>query len=509
MKEVERRTRVTRRSREKLVEEDAHGSSEAAWALALATVGGDAVASASRDDSSASASDDDSSAPFDALVAQFRVLGEDAPLGDDDDVPTDGNRDDDGREGNVQRDEPREDEARSSDDDRGGRAEKPERAAVQSEAGGAETRASVAFSFNSDSEEDATYVQERGRLDVAALAALVSEGQSTLDAVRDKECVILVGNTGAGKSTFVQKVAGRQISASVDAASERRVYVVAAATDDDAASSLKPLVGSEIGHHAASKTKRLNHFERESGVVYVDTSGFEDTAGLEAEIALSISVKKLAGACTSVRFVVLVNSGAFTVDRAQSMRGVAESIASFVGDNFKSHQEAFTFLFTHVGALAESRAHGAPAEAVVVGNKPHEPLADARAALLKELNLTRSESKGVVRDVLTCIIRRLRNNRPLCDVFHPLLSDAQALADSIEANSLPIAEPQKIVRSGGTGATALLRFRHELKSLTERVDHKLQHSEVADVTEEIAATSFLGANLELDATCAAPSRKPS
>eukprot|EP00959_Pyramimonas_sp_CCMP1952_P024305 510080-Pyramimonas_sp.AAC.1 len=80
--------------------------------------------------------------------------------------------------------------------------------------------------------------------------------------------------------------------------------------------------GFVIGHEQTSQTKCIRHFDRggsgingDPRVVYVDSPGYEDTAGLEVDMATSVAYKRVAEVCSSLRFVVLISCAAFFESR--------------------------------------------------------------------------------------------------------------------------------------------------------------------------------------------------
>ena len=57
-------------------------------------------------------------------------------------------------------------------------------------------------------------------------------------------------------------------------------------------------------------------FHSESSSYFVDSSGFKNTEGVEADIGTSIAVKDIACRSKRVRFVFMINAHAFLADRA-------------------------------------------------------------------------------------------------------------------------------------------------------------------------------------------------
>jgi hypothetical protein len=143
----------------------------------------------------------------------------------------------------------------------------------------------------SSAEVPATGLASLGRksLDLAAVASHLDGSQSAVDFVTGRKVVLMLGNTGVGKSLLLQALAGRTIV--------QRPYRpccgVLPANEEDAmelcdagppAESLPekwvwdvqdPLDGFSVGHQKSSETKCLRHFaQTDDSVVYLDAPGY-------------------------------------------------------------------------------------------------------------------------------------------------------------------------------------------------------------------------------------------
>ena len=117
---------------------------------------------------------------------------------------------------------------------------------------------------------------------------------------------------------------------------------------------------------------------------------YEDTAGVEVDIATSIAFKMVAECCAELRFVVLIDCHTFSVDRGGAMRRVATLVSAFVRKFQPPSQGlAFTFLFTKTDALGEAASRELALEKL-------------QAALLETL---RGTSGGAVKQVLNWMMR--------------------------------------------------------------------------------------------------------
>ena len=74
----------------------------------------------------------------------------------------------------------------------------------------------------------------------------------------------------------------------------------------------------EIGHSKKSHTNSINALIRGKGdaeIVYLDSPGFEDTSGIEMDIATSALLSQVAKRCKSLRFVILIHCASLIEDR--------------------------------------------------------------------------------------------------------------------------------------------------------------------------------------------------
>ncbi len=120
-----------------------------------------------------------------------------------------------------------------------------------------------------------------------------------------------------------------------------------------------PIPGFKIGHAKVSKTMNIACFDpcrgidngESSRLLFVDSPGFEDTKGHEADIATSIMLSEVAKRCRSLRFVIMISYVSLLEDRGGSMRAVLRLIRNFAKD-FSTEKQSFLFLFTHSNEIA-------------------------------------------------------------------------------------------------------------------------------------------------------------
>ena len=179
-------------------------------------------------------------------------------------------------------------------------------------------------------------------LDFTKLGDYVERSNNVLKQHNQQKVSLFLGSTGAGKSTLLYHIAGKRL---VVKPGER---VFQPAPDQD----LTDLKDIQIGHGDKSKTMLLSPWTNsDTDAVYMDCAGYLDTRGAEIDIATSLSIRKLAETCKSLRFIVVVGCDLLvSSDRGGSFRQLCTVICQCVKD-FKRYSGAFSFVFSHVDML--------------------------------------------------------------------------------------------------------------------------------------------------------------
>lgn len=144
-----------------------------------------------------------------------------------------------------------------------------------------------------------TLTQTLGTLSMVDMLSAINEIFSIAeDVVNVRQSVLpgysmVMGETGLGKSLFIGYAIGMGIRRGNPPNEHTFVY------DND------QIIGPEIGH-GASKTKGCKPFKH-----YIDTAGFSDSAGLEAEICNAAAVHMIAKSYPVKRLIVMLSLGVF------------------------------------------------------------------------------------------------------------------------------------------------------------------------------------------------------
>ncbi|NGX59786.1 MAG: GTP-binding protein EngB [Chlamydiae bacterium] len=155
--------------------------------------------------------------------------------------------------------------------------------------------------------------------------------------VDGKDIVLLIGNTGAGKSTLINYL--------FECKMRRR-----AASPEE----VTPVIECEapiaaIEHGMVSGTVYpTEHFHEKSGVHFYDCPGFMDTGGSAKNIINAVAIKNLAVHAKSVRIMVVIDYHSLIANRAREIVHTISIIHNLIGANFDQFASSILVVFTKV-----------------------------------------------------------------------------------------------------------------------------------------------------------------
>jgi energy-coupling factor transporter ATP-binding protein EcfA2 len=151
----------------------------------------------------------------------------------------------------------------------------------------------------------------------------------------DKEVLIVLGNTGAGKSTTVNYLMGCEMKAALDEFGEEIIVV--------APESTRPEV-MPIGHGKTSYTfmPQIVSDPDNNNQAYCDCPGFSDNRGAEINIANAINTRRVLQQATGVKAVFLAEYSDLIGSRGSNIRAMEHMCHQMFGgvDNLRGHQNA-------------------------------------------------------------------------------------------------------------------------------------------------------------------------
>jgi len=168
---------------------------------------------------------------------------------------------------------------------------------------------------------------------------------------KNKHIVACFGNTGAGKSTLINLIAGNALRV------ENREYVLDHPDDVNA---------MEIGTGADSKTLYPKCLSIDD-VLYYDFPGFNDTEGSIRNLINAAFIKKILMEALSVRFIFVVGEDQFTADRGASVKKLFESI----GDLFVTKDSTLDIVKNSLFVVTKSNETEVDKELQFLSTKCH------------------------------------------------------------------------------------------------------------------------------------------
>jgi 50S ribosome-binding GTPase len=171
---------------------------------------------------------------------------------------------------------------------------------------------------------------------IELITMYVSDGAKRAEEIVGKNAVIVIGNTGAGKSTWLNYLMGcRMILTPL-----RRSSMANAAPSE-----VCPVVPFPIGHTKQSETFMpaiaLEPMASDP-IAYCDCPGFLDNRGAEINIANAVNIRRILQAARSVRIIILISDVALIADRSRGLTDMLRICTHLFGslDTIKRHKES-------------------------------------------------------------------------------------------------------------------------------------------------------------------------
>ena len=136
--------------------------------------------------------------------------------------------------------------------------------------------------------------------------------------LKGKDIVLLLGKTGAGKTTTINFLVGQPMGTQKIG----NIINIIATTE---------LKGFKIGHEAQSETKLINSIELPDTNLHVcDTPGLEDTEGPTIDIGNTLGIPKAISKCRSVRPVILLNWKTIDESKGDTFRQNLQGLVNLI-----------------------------------------------------------------------------------------------------------------------------------------------------------------------------------
>ena len=167
---------------------------------------------------------------------------------------------------------------------------------------------------------------------ISLLTQCIEYGMVQAQKAAGKDILLIIGNTGAGKSTTVNYLSGctmeSKLPEELGMTGISEVMVVVPPEKGGALAEVMP-----IGHTKASKTF-MPQIETPSGpykLTYCDCPGFLDNRGSEINIANAVNIRAAIKQAASVKMLILINYFSLIADRGRGLKDVLKICTSLFG----------------------------------------------------------------------------------------------------------------------------------------------------------------------------------
>ena len=177
---------------------------------------------------------------------------------------------------------------------------------------------------------------------IELLTTCITYGRERAKKLNGKEAIIVIGNTGAGKSTLVNYLSGctmrlqspEELPGDLDLLDD--IVTVLPRSQGGNLDEIMP-----IGHTKTSKTFMPQiESDPEKKNTYCDCPGFIDNRGAEINIANAVNIKAALIGAANVRIVILINYFSLMADRGRGLNDMLTICTHLFGhqDNLLKHK---------------------------------------------------------------------------------------------------------------------------------------------------------------------------
>jgi hypothetical protein len=183
------------------------------------------------------------------------------------------------------------------------------------------------------------------------LTTCIRYGEAQAQKVKGKEAIFIIGNTGAGKSTFVNYLYGCKMESKkvrdligVNPADFILNTIVRVSPDSEKKEMMK------IGHSNKSQTFMPEIAVDDQGFTYCDCPGFLDNRGAEINIANAVNIRNTLDSAESIKVIILINYKSIEADRGRGFREMLRIASDLFGskENLLKYKESLLLGVTQI-----------------------------------------------------------------------------------------------------------------------------------------------------------------
>jgi len=174
---------------------------------------------------------------------------------------------------------------------------------------------------------------------LAKLLSVIRNMNSEISQAKNGNVVLVIGATGAGKSTFINYIANKELKLEYDDGGLTKKIVCK-----------DPI--AKIGHDSKSQTDKPQLYkEPKTGLYFTDCPGFFDNRGVDVEVANAFGIQNIAKQSKEVKGIILMVEGsAFKGGRGRLLAESLQATLKFLGPNMSENLDSVLLMITKVKA---------------------------------------------------------------------------------------------------------------------------------------------------------------
>jgi hypothetical protein len=186
---------------------------------------------------------------------------------------------------------------------------------------------------------------------IALLTHCVAEGERNAEKIKGRDVLVVMGNKGAGKSTFLNYLLGcemiQKTPRELGIAGVSKVVVVKAKSEGGCLDEVMA-----IGHAEVPKTVipqiEIDHVD--ATVAYCDCPGFLDDRGAAINIASVVNIRRVLQSARSTKVLILINYHSVSSDRGQGLHDMLKICTKLFGNSsqLSHHKDSVLLGITRV-----------------------------------------------------------------------------------------------------------------------------------------------------------------
>lgn len=187
--------------------------------------------------------------------------------------------------------------------------------------------------------------------DIEKIQQLLDETLPKLNLIANKDIVLVIGNTGAGKSTTINYQLRRKLT-EIDNCGDESLDL-AFAYDQKEDNTLK---SAKIGHSSESETFTPSLYKGDFNITYCDCPGFIENRSDEKAVITAINTRKAIKLAKSIKSImVVIDYNSFITDKGEGIKILSKTLGGLLR-NPSDIEKSVSFIITKAKSNATVRS---------------------------------------------------------------------------------------------------------------------------------------------------------